>query len=73
MTNKTKQEEKCNHEWIEDELFKSGAVVMLFGNIGDVQRETRVICKKCGMVNYMQVMTGKLALEEAQKQNEPTA
>ena len=44
---------KCNHNWKEDELFKSGACVMLFGDIGDVNQETRVICKKCGCVDYI--------------------
>lgn len=42
----------CKHEWEEDELFKSGAVVMLFGNIDDVKQESRFICKKCGEVKY---------------------
>ena len=43
---------KCEHSWIEDPLFKSGVVVMLFGEIGDINQESRFICKKCGEVNY---------------------
>ena len=44
---------ECKHEWVEDEMFKSGAVTMLFGNIGDVNEETKVICKKCGEWDYV--------------------
>ena len=43
---------ECEHEWKEDERFKGNGVIMLFGNIGDVNRESRVICKKCGAVDY---------------------
>ena len=45
---------KCEHTWKEDEDFKSGGVIMLFGGINDIHQETRVICDKCGEVNYVQ-------------------
>lgn len=43
---------ECKHEWIEDELFKSGACSMFFGEIGKVKQESRFICRKCKSVNY---------------------
>lgn len=43
---------ECEHEFVEDELFKKGVVSMFFGNIGKVKRETRMFCKKCGCVVY---------------------
>jgi len=46
---------KCNHEWEEDERFKDGKIIMLFGKIGNVKRETRMICKKCGAIKYQEV------------------
>lgn len=47
-----KNKMQCLHEWEEDERFASGGVIMLFGKIGDIKRETRMICKKCGEVKY---------------------
>ncbi len=48
---------ECKHDWKEDELFKSGAVVMLFGDIGNIDRETRMVCFKCKAVNYVKKIT----------------
>ena len=59
-------EEECKHEWIEDERFKSGGVIMLFGNIGDVHEETRVICRKCRAINYIKRNDLKQTSEEKQ-------
>ncbi len=44
---------KCDHIWEEDERFKEGGVTMLFGTIGNVQEETRMICKNCGSIKYV--------------------
>jgi len=44
---------ECKHEWEEDENFKDGTVKMFFGNIGSVQEEIRVVCKKCKEVDYI--------------------
>jgi hypothetical protein len=43
----------CEHAWIEDELFGCGAVKMFYGDIGDVHEETRMVCHKCGAVDYI--------------------
>jgi len=45
----------CKHEYKEDERFKGDGIIMLFGNIGDVKREVRVICDKCGNVDYLKI------------------
>ena len=44
---------ECKHIWEEDERFEEGGAIMLFGKIGEVQEETRVICNKCGAYNYL--------------------
>jgi hypothetical protein len=44
---------KCNHNWKEDEHFKQGKVIMFFGDIGNVNQETKVICSKCGEIDYI--------------------
>jgi len=52
---------KCEHKWKEDELFKTTAVTMFFGGIGEIEEETRVICQECGEVDYVKkstVLTG---------------
>lgn len=43
----------CKHKWKEDERFKSGGVIMLFGDVGDVHQETRLFCDKCESINYV--------------------
>ena len=49
------KEIKCKHEYIEDERFKDGSVMMIFGNIGNLKCESRFICKLCGHVKYEEV------------------
>lgn len=34
----------CGARMIEDEMFASGTVKMVFGNIKDVNEETRLVC-----------------------------
>ena len=44
---------KCEHEWKNDEMFESGAVMMLAGPIGEVESEMRQTCNKCRTVRYI--------------------
>ena len=50
---------KCKHKWKEDELFKKGAVIMFFGGLDDLNRETRMICKLCGEIKYIKLKNGR--------------
>lgn len=43
---------ECKHEYEEDEMFKSGCVKMICGTISDLNKETRMVCKLCGHVEY---------------------
>ena len=47
----------CEHKFEEDERFKSGGVIMLSGPIGKVEQETRMVCKKCGRIDYVPKIT----------------
>lgn len=42
----------CKHDWKIDPMFANGAVMMFFGKIGQVKREMRYFCNKCGGVKY---------------------
>ena len=53
MEKRTKIEDKCTHEWEEDEMFASGAITMITGTLDDLGKETRVICKKCGDTDFV--------------------
>lgn len=44
---------KCNHEWKNDELFESGAVKIIFGQLGYLKEEMRQVCDKCQKVRYI--------------------
>ena len=44
---------ECNHEWVEDEMMASGAIMMISGSVDDLGEETRVICKKCNVVDFV--------------------
>jgi hypothetical protein len=46
---------KCNHKWKEDEMFASGAVVLISGTPQDLGEETLVICQKCGERRYIRL------------------
>lgn len=50
--------EKCKHEWENDPIFEDGSVIMLFGPVGNVKREMRQQCRKCGAVKYVGGPTG---------------
>lgn len=52
MNKQNMAEKECNHKWIIDKRFADGSVIMLFGDIGNVQREMRYICDKCGEIKY---------------------
>lgn len=43
----------CEHDWQEDELMASGAVTLIGGRIDDLKQETKVVCKKCGVVDFV--------------------
>lgn len=51
------EKEKCEHKWKEDEMFASGAVMMVSNAGGehslDMGHETRVVCEKCGAADYV--------------------
>ena len=42
----------CIHEWVEDEMFVSGAVIMVTGSPNDLGQESRCVCRTCGAVRY---------------------
>lgn len=44
---------ECEHDWKEDERFASGGVMMFAGKIGEVEQETRMVCGKCGAIDYV--------------------
>jgi len=44
---------ECKHEYEEDEMFKSGCVKMICGGMGNLNEETRMVCKHCNDVKYM--------------------
>lgn len=48
-------EKKCKHVWKEDEMFACGAVMMICGPPDDLGEETRVVCQKCGEVEYVRM------------------
>jgi len=43
---------KCKHKWKVDPQFEGDGVIMLFGEIGNIKRERRYICEKCGEIDY---------------------
>lgn len=43
------------HDFVEDEMFASGAFVAISGSPKDLGEETRIYCKKCGYVKYVRV------------------
>ena len=45
--------QKCNHEWVEDEFFKEDMAKMLLGNFDSLRGEIRLVCKRCGEVDYI--------------------
>ena len=45
----------CKHQWKEDEMLASGAIVLVCGSPSDLGEETRVACTKCGKVEYVRV------------------
>ncbi|KKM62557.1 hypothetical protein LCGC14_1520450 [marine sediment metagenome] len=42
----------CEHKWEKDEIFEGDGVMLFFGPIGDIKREWRYICQKCGEIKY---------------------
>lgn len=44
---------ECKHEWKEDEMFASGAIMVFGGRIDDIGEETRIECVKCKAVDYV--------------------
>ncbi len=46
---------KCQHKWKEDPMFASGVIFMVCGSSNDLGKETRVVCKKCGLVEYVRM------------------
>ena len=38
-------QEACEHDWVEDEMFASGVVMMFGGSVDDVGEETKVVCR----------------------------
>lgn len=48
-------EKKCEHQFIEDEVFSSGAVMIFGGSPSEMSQETRVICQKCDEVKYIPI------------------
>jgi len=53
MKSKTTQKEH-KHEWKEDSMFASGAVIMIAGGPNDLGEETRVVCE-CGVFDYVRI------------------
>ena len=53
MSKKTNMEEECKHRWEEDPMFASGAITVICGDPKNLVRETRLICEKCGAVDYV--------------------
>lgn len=49
---KHNRSKRCKHRWVIDKLFESGPVMMSVGKIGEVEREDRFVCAKCGPVDY---------------------
>ena len=41
-----------------DKRFEDGTVMMFFGDIGNIKRELRVVCEKCGSVDYVKKEEG---------------
>jgi len=50
---------KCGTEMIEDEMFASGGAIMITGNLNNLKRETRLICKQCKSVEYVVIKNNK--------------
>lgn len=43
----------CKHVWEEDEMFASGAIMIIAGNPNCLGEETKLVCKKCGKEDYV--------------------
>lgn len=43
---------RCRHVWKEDKRFASGEVMMFFGSLKEIKRETRFVCARCGTITY---------------------
>lgn len=56
---------KCKHKWEEDERFEDGGIMMFFGKVGEVKRETRMVCKNCGAFDYIKVPISDVSRKEA--------
>lgn len=59
---------ECKHIWVEDEMFSSGAIMIVTGTLNDMDRETRIVCKICNFVDYVTVeKLGSLIPNESKK------
>ncbi len=47
------KKKECQHFWEEDEMFASGAIMMISGNPKSLSQETKVICKHCGEMDWI--------------------
>lgn len=47
------KKKECKHKWKEDELMACGAVMMFFGGVDDLGEETKLICEKCGAIDFV--------------------
>lgn len=45
---------KHKHTWVEDEMFASGAIMIVSGSPKDLGEETRLVCE-CGESKYVRV------------------
>lgn len=48
-----KKKTECEHKWKEDEMMACGAIVMMAGTIDDMGEETKVVCEKCGAMDFV--------------------
>lgn len=44
---------QCKHEWVEDEMFSSGAIMIISGSPNCLGEESLVRCSKCGKEEYV--------------------
>jgi hypothetical protein len=43
---------KCNHEWVEDEMFASGKFKIMYSFPETKKRDTLMVCELCGLKDY---------------------
>lgn len=54
LLSKVEVEQKpCKHKWEEDEMFASGAIMIISGNPNCLGEETKLVCEKCGEEKYV--------------------